>query len=65
MDSVNWTISNVAYKSISCKHGSNMFPFCYNPLVDFIRVASVETNSVRPLVTVTDWIPFINYNSKY
>lgn len=70
MDPLNRITSNFAYKHMSCKYNSNLFPSCRSLLVDFGRVAWIETNSILPgnsypSVAVTDRITNTNYKSIY
>lgn len=71
MDSANRNISNLIHRSMNSKYNLNLMPSCCGLLIDFIRLAWVEANSVLTddysysLLTVTDRIPHTNYKFKY
>lgn len=66
MDSANRNNSNLVYKSISRKYNSNLFPFSFGLLIDFIRAANSELtgDSYFP-ITVTNRILHNNCKFKY
>lgn len=55
---------------MKCKYKSNLSPFWFGLLVDFVCLAWIEANSVLSgnsylFVTVTDEIPYSNFTFKY
>lgn len=65
MYSVHRNITNLVYESMNCKYNWNLFPFCFGLLVDFMRLAWVEFNSLLTinshlLVNMIDQIPYTN-----